>query len=134
MGADLLVACFELDGTKTTPNWDAGLAAIETWKPTEQDLAYIGEQSSGDEEMSEAEAKQLVRDACSELQDMWSGQHRCATRITLRRSQVLVAGGLSWGDEPFEGWSLLGVLDAAGPVMQAAGFGGMDTNAVTIKL
>lgn len=111
MGADLCVGMLEMAKGKE-PDWAAAKAVIDAL--SDERCAEIIENSSIgiDAEPGTPEwrdeidvFKVRLHHALDELQCMWEGGHRCAVVRGCSGGNVLVFGGLSWGDDPFEGYS-----------------------------
>jgi len=56
-----------------------------------------------DEEVDAFRAQ--LGEALDDLQSMWENGHRCAVVRECSGGNVLIFGGLSWGDDPFEGYT-----------------------------
>ncbi len=146
MGADLLLATIPLDASKA-PDWDAAQAAIDalTVEAYERDLhpdGVVSDERIGwdellggeyyddlsDPEQREALAEQLegVRGRLAtdlkELRDVLApcGYLRDLVTIHVRGVKLVVAGGMSWGDEPCEGFGQINRLWASG-ALEACG-------------
>ncbi len=111
MGADLIVGVLEMEKGKA-PDWGAAKAVIDQ-APVEvlekMSADYFGDFDAEpgtpewDTEVSEFR-KRLMR-ALDELQCMCEGGHRCAVVRECSGGTILIFGGLSWGDDPFEGYN-----------------------------
>ena len=132
MGADLLTLYAAASSDKVWSNidWEAAKKCIadadeEILRDAASDLmGWHGAEDGEPEE--EGESIDDIRKAALEGLDLWKeawggGAFRFSNMFTLTNgSMVLVVGGISWGDEPFEGFNQmhlatqLGALDAAG--------------------
>ena len=124
MGADLIVGMLEMAKGKE-PDWNAAEAVIDSLPPErcaellENLDGGLGDQGTPewDEALSEFKARMYV--ALDELKCMWGNGHRCAVVRGCSGGNVLVFGGLSWGDDPFERYS--DICAVADLTWQAAG-------------
>lgn len=127
MGADLLLWYAELAPDKTVDWRGAGRAFNRL---DESNLLEIWCQVNDDEAPADPEKRKNVieearggiRRALRIVKAGARGRHRSFdTILTSTGSWLLVCGGPSWGDDPFEGFSDLAWLDW-GCVLGAAGF------------
>ena len=152
MGCDLLVSVFEI-GKKQEPNWDRAGAKLNEATSTQFREAFCGavqldpsdawDVYSGEKlEVAVPEGEELDRwlaekgrkfatKGLATLKDMWARRRRDAVVIDLAKSRVLIAGGTSAGDPPFEEYDEAMTAIGLG-LLRAAGFWGQDGNGVRI--
>jgi hypothetical protein len=140
MGADMLLWTMPLRMGEE-PDWTAGaiiVAKLEAtplkdWPEDYRDRYVQGlEEAEAKAEdkaaAASAEAKQRakevadLRKALDEVQQAWAGNHREGTSIQVAGYDILVTGGLSWGDPPTELATAIDRLGMSG-VEAACGFG-----------
>jgi hypothetical protein len=126
MGEDLLLFALEKGGTKRPPNWDRGYEVIDLL-PQDRLLDILERDGEDLEDFgSREEAATAIRtrlgNGLDQLKDAWEGEHRFGCLIYLARSRVLVLGGGSWGDEPFEGFNDVNTLWCVPEILRGAGF------------
>jgi hypothetical protein len=93
MGTDFNVVYLWIDAEQE-PEWNAGLAAAATWRPT---LASLG---STLEAMSVEEARKTLVKDIAEIRLVWDDQHPEGALLEIADKKVLVTGGLSHGGPP----------------------------------
>ncbi|MBP1774879.1 MAG: hypothetical protein H6Q86_885 [candidate division NC10 bacterium] len=110
MGADLIVGMLEMAKGKE-PDWNAAEVVIDqlSYDKSAEIIENLGwtparpGDSGWDEALSAFKARMYV--ALDALKCMWGNGHRCGVVRGCSGGKVLVFGGLSWGDDPFEGYS-----------------------------
>ena len=120
MGADMLISLLYLP-TGSEPDWPAGEKQIEKlagmpkkkW-PTELTERCDGKKAN--------ELVTLLRADLKNVEAAWGGNHREGTSFTIGGHEILVTGGLSWGDMPTELSDSIDRLWSSG-VAEACGFG-----------
>lgn len=153
MGCDLLVSVFEI-GKRREPNWKRAEAALKKATTTRLEEAFcLGVQLDSSDAWKAycqnagevlPEERQLTRrlaqkgrefaeKGLSTLKEMWAGKRRDAVVIDLAKSRVLIAGGTSAGDPPFEEYDEVMTAIELG-LLGAAGFWGQGGNGVRIKV
>jgi hypothetical protein len=124
MGCDLIVGALEMAKGKE-PDWAAAEQVLD--QLTDEEClrtmgeldGYLEEEGSPEREEAKTGFRSRMREALEVLHRMWDGGHRCAVLCPLSASRVLIFGGGSWGDDPFEGY--LDVAAVADLTWQAAG-------------
>ena len=118
MGSDLILHTIWIDARKI-PDWAAAEAAL---------LGMTDEQTNllESSEYSEADTPALYRQALiadlREVRDFWNTEHRRDAYVdTLGPIKCLLAGGMSWGDDPSEFFSIAGRL-LESDAFEVAGF------------
>jgi hypothetical protein len=125
MGEDLILFAVEIGGKKQQPKWKRGADLVAAM--TEQELLVVWHDRNGGEtdedhpELAEQVRRQLLH-ALQQLEDAWNGDHRYGCILHFRRSRVLAMGGVSWGDDPFEGYEDVDLLSYAGDLLEQVGF------------
>lgn len=112
MGADLLIISVPYPSDKDwKPDFERGRAFIkelrEEWEK--------GGQSDAEEE---AESLESYLD---EFEEIWEGGRRDTTTHTFGAQDAIITGGMSWGDNPTESYSVISYLDEYN-VLEACGF------------
>lgn len=95
MGADLIVAVLEIDHDKA-PDWNA----LDAWllKLTDKDLEERHVESPSDPD--EKATVDAIKAACNQVRDAYENGNRYTAAVRLSKTDVLIVGGLSWGDTP----------------------------------
>lgn len=152
MGCDLLVSVFEI-GKKQEPNWKRAKATLKKATANELEQAFCrgvqldppdawqtylqheGEVLPEQRELSRRLAekgREFATKGLSTLKEMWARQRRDAVLIDLAKSRVLIAGGTSAGDPPFEEYDEVMTAIELG-LLGTAGFWGQNDNGVRIR-
>jgi hypothetical protein len=108
MGAEFLFAHANLTNHKTLDSWADSLRVRIDYLPSE-DL-----QETALEIVGEELPDQEIRDLLYESVDYLAAAPRDAMIVQIAGKDILVAGGMSWDDDPSEAWTHLVRLDAAG--------------------
>ena len=125
MGAELILFAVEIGGVKQKPNWRKGQERIASM--SQKDLlgvwrSYHGQEIDEDHAELADQVRGQLENGLKQLEDAWNGCHRYGNLLQLKRSRVLALGGVSWGDEPFEGWKDVDLLGYAGDLLEEVGF------------
>ena len=119
MGADLLLAWFEIDAAKE-PDWEAGRKRIRNLTPEDWERAErMGYPVNLPADMDDINCALAHIDT---VKDRWENGGRDATTIEIRGANLLMTGGMSWGDSPTEAWDAFSDLYALPGVVAAMGF------------
>lgn len=121
MGADLILAFAEIEKGKD-PNWDAAADHINAggWLDDDEvivDLLGLFREESGWDD----DARSRVHSALENVMDMWARKYRDAGVLHLKHTDLLVSGGMSWGDSPTDSYDDIMLLRVTG-ALEAAGF------------
>ncbi len=120
MGADLLVYVLEMDKGEE-PDWEAARRKAEEMDTEELlDTEYRFYHEEGEDSMKEM----LMEDL--ETIEMWwtETRPRNLLKYPLRHTEVLITGGMSWGDLPTESAEVISrvMSPESRHVLEAAGF------------
>ncbi len=103
MGADFLVAVLYTHKDKE-PDWEAGLKALE-----------------GLEEDEEENPVPTAKDI-EDLKNAFHNSYRDAALVRIREYDVVLSGGMSWGDDPTDTFGIIVRILNYPKVWQAMGF------------
>lgn len=121
MGADMLVAYVTI-GAKKKPNFEKGFTLIAKLRATHsKDWPKEYVDATGDDEIDRITQAGILEGDLKDLMDAYSGCHRHAASITVAGREVILTGGLSWGDVPTDLYSALDRLLLSGAA-KACGF------------
>jgi len=120
MGADMCMA-YLVWGRGRKPNWAAGERFIKN------NLKYDEENEEGALTVtaaSELEFTQTqLRGFLNDVRDAYMGRRRDADHIEIGGCEVLLTGGMSWGDDPSDLYrSICNLDDTDGGILEAVGF------------
>jgi len=113
MGADLILSWLACDEDRKL-NWKAGHAAIDVLKADNEDGTLSTE--GGDV------SKESLHSDLKSLEEAAAGTYRDASVISIGRLNVLITGGMSWGDSPGETYETIGHLAEFSDILDAVGF------------
>ena len=122
MGADFIGAVMMIEQARK-PDWRAGREAIDKLAATPAPNwpeAYRDQWEDGDPG-DELRLADELREDLDEVETCWEEGGRECGGLTLMGYNVLVTGGMSWGDSPTELTDQISRLDCA-DVLQACGF------------
>lgn len=109
MGADLLLSWLACDKDRKL-NWKAGHAVIDALE--DDDLNTEGGDYS----------KESLHEDLKSLEEAAAGKYRDASVIPIGRLNVLMTGGMSYGDSPGDTFEVIGHLAEFGDILEAVGF------------
>jgi hypothetical protein len=114
MGADFIFWAVSLPKNQK-PNWKAGERYIDKYE--------------------DVDARSSLRSRLKNFQLAWSNQHRESGFMTICHLEVLVSGGMSWGDTPTDLGNDINDLSDSG-VLEACGFDldDIDYKAILLKI
>jgi len=112
MGADLLLNWVTWDKSRKL-NWAAGHKAVDALETDEN-----GEITTEGGDIT----KESLHEDLKSLEEACAGKYRDASGITVGRLNVLMTGGMSWGDSPGDTYETLSHLFEIDTVLEAVGF------------
>lgn len=118
MGADLLLHHVWIKRAQE-PDWQAAKATIEAM--TDEEIEKL-ESFEYSEEGTPEEYRYLLVSDLEEIKEVWHNDRRDAYKCPLGPIDCLITGGMSWGDDPSEFFSLVGRFLEVDAAINAAGF------------
>lgn len=125
MGADLLLMCIAT-ASPDAVSWSAARhrASSLTRADLPADGAIVpGLDGMADDEASAEDLRSRALASIAEVEEMWEGDRRDAVRLSIGTYELLITGGMSWGDGPSDAYDALSIFVACG-LHRAAGFEG----------
>jgi hypothetical protein len=117
MGADMCVAVL-VNNAKRTLNWDDGRRVIEKL-PYEEHEGTM--QVCNDQDIWYSKVQLLIH--LKTVEEAYLGVMRDATVIENCGNEILLSGGMTWGDDPTETYTAIVTLDdMTGDILEAVGF------------
>lgn len=117
MGADLLLHHVWI-ARGQTPDWMAAKAVLEAL--TDDQINAFEESAYVYADDQPGYRERLIADL-DEIHDAWDHDRRTAYKCPLGPIDVLITGGISWGDSPDEFFDVVGRFLET-PAVEAAGF------------
>lgn len=113
MGSDLILSWLSCDKDRKL-NWKAGHAAIDALEADNEDGTLSTE--GGDY------SKECLHSDLKSLEEAAAGKYRDASVLSIGRLNVLMTGGMSWGDSPSETYETISHLAEFSGILEAVGF------------
>lgn len=127
MGAEFVLEILEIEKGRK-PNWDAGLRKIKAlgkipygeWPREYRECRDLDGAPRSNKRVRASHVSTLKADL-ADLKLAWANALRTAAKFEICHKNIVVTGGLSWGDSPTEVYDSIKRLISAG-ITKAMGF------------